>query len=346
MTILMKSIHISVLAASTFVLLACAEAAHTVPVAEAAAVASDNYVVGDSSVAAMLSATGIANPLAQATLSTKLMGSVTAVLVNEGERVAAGQVLVRIDARDIDAKREQARAAIASAEAVQREATLHTNRFRALYADSAAPRAQLDAAEAALERANAALETAQAGQSEVAALGDYAVVRAPFSGIVTRRFVDPGAFAAPGSPLIAVQDDSRLRIAAAVRPSDAKNLRRGMVLDALIEGVAAKATIEGIFPSGQGAELFTINALVPNASASLPSGGAAVLNLPQGTRNVILVPSHAVRREGSLTGVTVVQNGKESLRWVRLGPTVGNLTEVLAGLRAGDSVRVPRSVLR
>jgi RND family efflux transporter MFP subunit len=346
MTILMKLNQISVLAASTLVLLACGEASHTVPVAEAAAITADDYVVRDSSVTATLSATGIANPLAQATMSTKLMGSVTAVLVNEGDRVAAGQVLVRIDARDIEAKREQTRAAIASAAALQREATLHANRFRALYADSAAPRAQLDAAEAALERANAALETARAGQSEVAALGDYAVVRAPFSGIVTRRFVDPGAFAAPGSPLIDVQDDSKLRITAAIHPSDAKSLRRGMVLDALIEGVAAQATIEGVFPSGQGAELFNVNALVPNKSASLASGGAAVLNIPQGTRNVVLVPTRAVRREGSLTGVTIVQNGRQSVRWLRLGPIVGNLTEVLAGLRAGDSVRVPRSDLR
>jgi multidrug efflux pump subunit AcrA (membrane-fusion protein) len=110
--------------------------------------------------------------------------------VNEGQRVTAGQILLRIDARDIAAKEEQARAAIASAEAAQREASLHATRFRALYADSAAPRAQVDAAEAALARANAALATARAGENELAALGDYAIVRAPFSGIVTRRYVD------------------------------------------------------------------------------------------------------------------------------------------------------------
>ncbi|MEW5917950.1 MAG: efflux RND transporter periplasmic adaptor subunit, partial [Gemmatimonadota bacterium] len=276
----MKSLHISLFASSALLLAACGEASHSVPVAEAASVSADDYVVRDTLLTATLSATGIANPVAQATLSTKLTGSVTAVLVREGDRVAAGQVLVRIDARDIDARQEQARAAIASAEAVQREATLHATRWRALYADSAAPRAQVDAAEAALARANAALETARAGRSELAALGDYAVVRAPFSGIVTRRFVDPGAFAAPGAPLISIQDDARLRVTVSVPPTDAKGLRRGMAMDASVEGLSAKATVEGVFPSGQGTELYTVNALIPNAGAALPSGGAAILTIP------------------------------------------------------------------
>jgi RND family efflux transporter MFP subunit len=342
----MKVAHTSLLASTALFLMACGEAAHTVPMAEAASVAADTYVVRDSSVAATLNATGTANPIAQATLSTKLMGSVTSVLVNEGERVVAGQTLVRIDARDIAAKGEQARAAIASAEAAQREASLQANRFRALYADSAAPRAQVDAAEAALARAEAALATARAGESEVSALGDYAIVRAPFSGIVTRRFVDPGAFAAPGAALVALQDDSKLRLSAAVRPADAKNLRRGTAVEAIVEGVTTTATIEGVFPSGQGAELFTINATVPNASAALPSGGAAIIKIPQGRRSAVFVPTRAIRREGSLTGVALVHSGSETVRWVRLGPAVGEFTEVLAGLRVGDSIRVPRAQVR
>lgn len=342
----MKSIHKSLFGVSALLVAACDEARHTVPAAEAASVPADVYVVHDSTVAATLTATGIANPIAQATLSTKLTGNVTSVLVREGDRVAAGQVLLRIDARDIAAKHEQARAAIASAEAVQREATLHADRWRALYVDSAAPRAQVDAAEASLARANAALETARAGQNELVALGAYAAVRAPFAGIVTRRSADPGAFAAPGTPLITVVDDSRLRVTVSVRPADARIVRRGMLLDASVEGVAAKATVDGVFPSGQGAELYTINAVLPNAGASLPSGGAATLAIPLGTRTALLVPLHAIRREGGLTGVTLVQNGAISIRWVRLGPTSGELAEVVAGLRAGDSIHVPRAEVR
>ncbi len=299
-------------------------------------------MIRDTTIAATLTATGIARPFAQATLSTKLMGSVTSVTVREGERVARGQVLLRIDARDIDAKREQARAAIASAEAVQREAALQTARWRALYADSAAPRAQLDASEAALARANAALETAHAVREELTALGDYAVLRAPFAGIVTQRVVDPGAFASPGMPLIAIQDDARLRVTVAVPPSDAIKVRRGMTLDAKIEKLDAKAVVEGVFPATQAGELYSISALVHNEGGHLASGGAAVLAIPAGARTAVLVPHAAIRHEGDLTGVVVTRGGVAAVRWIRVGQTAAGRTEVLAGLRSGDSIRVPR----
>ena len=147
----------------------------------------------------VLEAAGIAEPIQQATLSTKLMGAVTAVLVHEGERVTRGQVLARIDASDVAAKRAQAGAGIAEAEAMRQDALTQARRFRALYADSAATRAQLDAVETALARAEAGARTAHAAASEVEALGAYARVRAPFAGVVTQRFVDPGAFVAPGA---------------------------------------------------------------------------------------------------------------------------------------------------
>jgi RND family efflux transporter MFP subunit len=343
----MKSTIGLLLTASALGVSACSEGPHRVPEAyAAAAVASDVYVVRDTTVAATLTAAGVARPFAEATLSTKLMGSVTSVSVNEGDRVVSGQVLVRIDARDIDAKREQARAAMASAEAVQREAALQTTRWRALYADSAAPRAQLDASEAALDRANAGLQTARAAQTELAALGDYAVVRAPFAGIVTQRLVDPGAFAAPGTPLIAVQDDSRLRVTVSISPGDAKLVRRGAALNATIEGLEATAIVEGVFPAGPGRELYSINALVPNREGRLPSGAAAVLSIPVGTRTTVLVPSAAIQREGSLTGVVVTRGGSDTVRWIRLGPAARGFAEVLGGLRAGDSIRVPRAEAR
>jgi RND family efflux transporter MFP subunit len=178
---------------------------------------------------------------------------------------------------------------------------------------------------------------------ELAALGDYATIRAPFAGIVTRRFVDPGAFATPGAPLVSVQDDSRLRVTVAVPPMQAARLRRGTTLDATIEGTPARATVEGVVPgAGSGGELFTINALVPNRDRQLASGGAAILSIPDGTRSVILLPTTAIRREGNLTGVVVLHGGVAAVRWVRLGSARDDFVEILSGLQTGDTVRVPR----
>lgn len=294
-------------------------------------------VVVDTMMSTVFEASGPALPVAEATLSTKLMGAVTAVLVTEGTRVAAGAPLVRLDAADLDAKSRQASAGIAGAEAAYREAQAQATRIRALYADSAAPRAQLDAVEAGLARATAGLEAARAGSTELNAVRAYGVLRAPFAGVVTRRFVDVGDFAAPGAPLVTVQDASRLRISAAVPAAMARRVKAGMTLAARIEGEAVQAVIEGVVPSA--ATMYTINAIVANRSGALPAGGSATLAVPGGSaERTLLVPLSAIVREGDLTGVRVVRDGRSELRWVRLGDSYGDRVVVRTGLQAGERV--------
>ncbi len=97
--------------------------------------------IKDTTVRARFAASGTAQPIQQATLSTKLMGAVTEVLVHEGDVVAAGAILLRIDASDLTAKSAQIAASIADADAMHGDAATHLGRIRALYADSAATRA-------------------------------------------------------------------------------------------------------------------------------------------------------------------------------------------------------------
>ncbi len=298
------------------------------------------FTVKDTSLQTAFEASGIAAALRQATLSTKLMGTVMEVFVREGEAVAAGQALVRIDARDLTAKQEQAGASIADAEAMRGEAATQAGRIRALYADSAATRAQLDAAETSLSRAEAGVRASRAAALEVRAMSSYAVVRAPFGGSITRRFVDPGAFATPGAPLISVQDGRQLRITVNATPDMAAAVRRGQSIAGFIEGRAVSALVEGVVPSNAG-NLYTINALVANPGGSILPGSTATLLLPAGTHMGVVVPASAVTRQGDLTGVTVRTAAGDETQWVRLGQTIGTMVEVSAGLRAGDQVVVP-----
>jgi RND family efflux transporter MFP subunit len=309
--------------------------------AGAAAVPPVTALVRDTLLPTVVDAAGSAEPVEQATLSTKLMGAVQRVAVQEGDVVEAGALLVKIDARDIDARRGQAAAQLAQAEAAHREAQLMAQRIRALYADSAAPRAQLDAVEAGLTRAEAAVNQARAGLAEVDAMGGYAEVRAPFAGTVTRRFVDPGAFAAPGAPLVTVENGSRLRVAASAAPETVRRLRRGTAVDVRIEDQPARGTVEGVVPAGSGAT-YTVNVIVENPGRRFLPHSAATLAIPAGEpRRVAVVPAAAVARDGDLTGVRLVREGKVDVRWVRLGRQVGTDIEVLAGVAAGDAVVVP-----
>jgi RND family efflux transporter MFP subunit len=291
---------------------------------------------------------------------------VTAVLVQEGDRVSRGTVLARIDARDVEAKRVQVDAGIAAAAAVYQDALTQAERFRALYADSAATRSQLDQVETGLARAESGLRTAQGSRAELDAVGAYAEVRAPFAGIVTRRHVDPGAFAAPGSPIAELQDASRLRISVSIPPIVGARLTRGQRVDAAIEGRLTVATIEGVVPSSAGG-VYTVNALVDNARGRFPAGGSATVRVPQGKRPALLIPAQALVREGDLTGVRVRTGQGVELRWVKISteyrvpsaeykvgeerypvpgtrysvPSPAETVEVLSGLRAGDVILLP-----
>lgn len=296
--------------------------------------------VRDTTIPAILEVAGTAQPLLRATLSTRLMGTVTAVLVQEGAQVTAGQLLARVDARDLAAKQAQVQAGIAEAEAVRRDAVTQAERFRALYADSAATRAQLDAAETGLARAEAGARSAEAAARELDATAAYAAIRAPFAGMVTQRFVDPGAFVAPGAPIATVQDVSRLRIVAAAAPGVASSLRPGARLPGTIERVPVTAVVEGVVPAPSGA-VYTVNAIVNNTRGAHPAGGAATLRLPLGTRTGLLVPVAALVRQGDLTGVRIQSSTGTSLRWVQAGTVTGDQVEILSGLRSGDRVVIP-----
>lgn len=329
----------ALLAAAGMLLAACSGEpdAEATPLTTVTA-AESTVTVRDSAIDATLEAAGIAEPIQSATLSTKLMGSVTAVAVREGERVRAGQVIATIDARDIAARRAQVTAGIAAAEAVERDAETQLARMRSLHADSAATRVQLEAAETGLARATAAAASARAGAAELDAVGAYARIRAPFAGTVTRRFVDVGAFVAPGAPVVTIEDASRLRLRVTTTPA-AGRLARGTTVRATIEGVPVEAVVEGVVPSA--GAVYTVNAVVENADGALPSGGTATLRLPAGQRNGLLVPAAAIIAEGDLTGVRVVSGAGGELRWIRVGDAHGDMVEVLSGVRAGDRIVVP-----
>ena len=332
----------SLLAATAVVALtACGSAPESAPegarsqVPEGAA-----FVVSDTDMTAGAEAFGTAEPVQRAVLATRLMARVAEVLVHEGERVGSGQILARLDASELDARRERLAAGLAAAEASWRDAETTARRFRALYADSAAPRAQLDQVEAALVRAEAGVREARAAGAELEAVGDYAIVRAPFAGVVVRRDIDPGAFATPGQPLLVVEDHSTLRITVTTPPQAARDVRQRSRLRGAIAGTAVDAVVEGIVPA-PGGHLMTVNALVDNRDGQAMSGSAATLLLPTGRRLARMVPLASVVREGDLTGVRRRHAGEWELRWTRLGRVEGTMVEILAGLESGDTVLVP-----
>ncbi len=290
---------------------------------------------------------GVVEAVRQTTVAAQVPGAVVALDVKAGDRVRAGQVLLRLDARAAEqtaaASAAQVRAARAGLEAASRE----FDRQRQLFAKNYISRAALDRAEAQYKsaQAEAAAQLASAGAARTQS--DFYVVRAPYGGVVADVAVVLGDMAMPGKPLLTVYDPAALRVKAAVPQTAAMRLPAGQQdqAQAEIPGVAQRIQparvqlLPTVDPATHSLELRLdlpagLAGVTPGmfARAWLPLGGSA------GDARVY-VPQQAVLRRAELTGVYVVgTDGRPLLRQVRLGRAEAGQVEILSGVSAGERV--------
>jgi len=262
-----------------------------------------------------------------ASLSARVPASVVELPFRVGDRVAAGDVVVRLDDTAFQA-------AVSAAEASVKAAETDLARTQALVAKGAATQRELDQATAGAAGARAMLSGARDSLS-------YAALRAPFAGSVAARNVSLGDVVAPGRPLIEIEGTGGLEVRATVESEVVSLLKPGLVVKASVDGIAdpLQATIRSVAPAGDPAtHRFEVKADVGSAPG-LRSGLFARLVLPSPTAETrLLVPESAVFRRGGLYGLYVVQEGRARLRWVAVGETVGGQTEIRSGVAAGEHV--------
>jgi membrane fusion protein (multidrug efflux system) len=262
----------------------------------------------------------------RATLSTRVAASVTAVAVREGDRVRAGDLLVSLSDGDV-------RGALAAAEAALSAAAAHERRIRDLVAQRAATASELEQASAQRAQSEAAVAGAQA------TLG-YTQLRAPFSGTVQARRVEPGDLVGPGQPILEVEGDA-LELVASLAEGEARGIAAGAVLPFEAGSARGDAVVTALAPGGDAlSHRRALRAQVRRVEGELRSGAFARLRLPAaaGTASEAWVPRSALVLRGDLTGVFVASGGRAELRWLSLGEPVGEVVAVRAGLRAGEVV--------
>lgn len=262
-------------------------------------------------------------------LATRMSGTVREVPVDVGSRVAAGDLLVRLDATDIEARVSAAQANVQLAERSFR-------RIESLAADGAASQAELDEVTARLEAARAQLDEARAQE-------EYAAVRAPFAGEITARTVDPGDLAVPGRPLFTLAAPGALEVTADLPAHRAGSLRVGQTLAARVAGVdraLAVRVIRVVNVLGPGSRTFRVEARLLDPPSGLLAGAWARLEIQREGEGPRWIPADAVVRRGQLRGVYAVETDTLRLRWVRLGQEVDGAVELLAA--PGDGLTVVR----
>jgi membrane fusion protein (multidrug efflux system) len=258
-------------------------------------------------------------------------GRVTALLFREGQYVARGTPLVRIDDAML---RAQAERAAADRDLAQQQLL----RVRKLREQNAAPPADLERAEAAARSANAALSLLQLQIAR-------SVVRAPFSGAVGQRFVSVGDYVTTSSRLLTLQTVDPQRAVIEVPERHAANLRAGQTVEFTVAAQPQRkfaARVDFIDPVVESTNrTITVKGLAANQDRVLRPGMFIEARLATSVRQeAVVIPEDAIQPLRTANIAWVVDQGKASRRVVQLGVRSQGYVEVLSGVRAGELVVV------
>ncbi len=316
-------------------------------------------------------ATGTVRARTAATISSKVMGYVQQVNVKVGDRVRQGQPLITIDSRDLDANVRRAEAArsevqsaipeadngVAAAKANLDLAQATFKRMDDLAAKKSISNQEFDEATARLKSAQANYEMARARRAQIepklaqveqeiraaTIMRGYASITAPFDGVVTAKSVEPGNLAAPGAPLLTIEQEGVYRLEVSVDESRLPAVRPGQAVQVMLEALdrTLDARVSEIVPAvDASSRSYTVKIDLP-AVAQLRSGMFGRAVFPVGTRKTVSLPQAALQERGQLVSVFVVEDGAARNRLITVGRRSGDRVEILSGLAEGERVVVP-----
>lgn len=313
-------------------------------------------------------AVGTVRPRTESRIEAQVTAQVVNVAVRPGNKVEKDQLLIRLDNRQLlsrvdqarqglksaNAGKKQAQQAVASAQAAFDQASAAYRRTEKYFQSKAATQQDLERAEAAYRQAEAGLarakESTTAAEARIRqaqevireatiALG-YTEIKAPESGEVLRRMVEPGDLALPGKPLLFLQTEGTHRLEADVREGLIEMVRIGDRLAVEIRAVGAlvDGTVEEIVPyADPQSRTFLVKVGIPPVTGVYP-GMFGKLRVPVGRRVAITVPAGSVRRVGQLELIRVQDRQRWTERYIKTGRRFNGSIEVLTGLEGGETI--------
>ncbi|HEX7013308.1 MAG TPA: efflux RND transporter periplasmic adaptor subunit [Steroidobacteraceae bacterium] len=305
----------------------------------------DIETVTPRSLARSLPLSGSLSPIVQATVEAEVAGEVEEVTLREGQDVREGEVIARLDTRNLQAQYDRELAAVEKARADLELATLNRDKNRTLLEQRYISRNTYEQTESAYARSVAELKLAEA-QARLAKLGlEEAVIRAPFSGTIAKRLVQPGEKVSPDSGIVTLVDLTQMVLEAAIPAADIPSVRPGQKVRFTVNGFGERefeGEVQRINPvTTDGSRAIAVYIAVPNPDRALKGGMFAKGELTvEASEPVLAVAQRAVHEDGGVHFVYLLRDEKIARAPVTLGqPVKGSAyVEVREGLKPGDRV--------
>ena len=280
----------------------------------------------------------IAGPLRasnSAFVKARVAGELQGLVLREGDRVSAGQVVARIDATESQARVRQAQQQAEAARAQVDIARRSFDNNRSLVEQGFISKTALDTSAASLAAAEASFRAAQAGADLANKSLEDTVLRAPMAGVVAQRLAQPGERLAVDTRILEIVDLSRLELEASLSPADSLLVQPGQEAVLSIEGASQtlSAKVLRVNPSAVAGSRAVLAYLAVQSNPGLRQGLFVQGRLSVGTLQVLAIPLAAVRTDKPLPYVLLIQDGAVVHQTVELGARGEQADQTMVGIK-------------
>ncbi len=280
----------------------------------------------------------IAGPLRasnSAFVKARVAGELQGLVLREGDRVSAGQVVARIDATESQARVRQAQQQAEAARAQVDIARRSFDNNRSLVEQGFISKTALDTSAASLAAAEASFRAAQAGADLANKSLEDTVLRAPMAGVVAQRLAQPGERLAVDTRILEIVDLSRLELEASLSPADSLLVQPGQEAVLSIEGASQtlSAKVLRVNPSAVAGSRAVLAYLAVQSNPGLRQGLFAQGRLSIGKLQVLAIPLAAVRTDKPLPYVLLIQDGAVVHQTVELGARGEQADQTMVGIK-------------
>lgn len=304
--------------------------------------ASDLFTIKNESKEQLVILDATVEAIDQATLSSQTSGRVIKINFDTNDYVEEGSILLEITSNEQGAQLAGAEAEVLRTQAMYNESQLTYQRYKKLFPQGAISQGQLDQAKAAENTNKQFIRAAEANLKQAQESLDYTIIKAPYAGIVTKRFVEVGETINPGDPLFSGMSLKKLRAVTEIPQRYLQALRdKPEFIITLANGKQLLSTEITLFNyADQQSHAFKVRINLPQSEQLILPGMWVKAQFTSGNRSVISIPKSAVLNNNELNAVYRDVNGKSILTQVRLGKEHEGEVEILSGLQAGDQISV------